>query len=150
MESKNLILLTELEKMNSSFAGEKELQANTLKGLERLGDSVASMKVDLRKTDELRGRLEEVSLKQLGQEQEITRSTGRLNKVEREVVELTNNGLDTNQLKQEVEVLGGTLTNTRNTLAELLTKVDNLQSEGGSTGQAEAGSIFFLTNWFQL
>ena len=37
-------------------------------------------------------------------------------------------------LREEVEVLGETLTNTRNTLAELLTKVDNLQSEGASAG----------------
>ena len=127
MESRNLILLSSLEKLNSSFAGEKELQANTIKGLDRLGDSLASMKVELRKTEELGGRLEEVSLKQLSQEQEITRSTGRLNQVERKLV-------DSTQLREEVEVLGGTLTNTRNTLAELLTKVDNLQSEGGTTG----------------
>ena len=54
--------------------------------------------------------------------------TLRLNKVELEVGEAED-------LREEVEVLGGTLTNTRNTLAELLTKVDNLQSEGGTTGQ---------------
>ena len=135
MESKNSILLRQLERMNSSFAGEKELQANTIKGLERLGDSLASMKVELSKTEALGGRLEEVTLNQLSQEQEITRNTGRLNKVERDVVELSNTELDTTQLRQEVEVLDGTLTNTRNTLAELLTKVDNLQSEGGTTGQ---------------
>ena len=131
-----MILLGQLEQINASVAGEKELQANTVKGLERLGDSLASMKVEMRKTEALGGRMEEVSLKQLSQEQEITRSTGRLNKVERDVVELANTELDTSQLRQEVEVLGGTLTNTRNTLAELLTKVDNLQSDGGTTGQA--------------
>ena len=130
-----MILLGQLEQINASVAGEKELQANTVKGLERLGDSLASMKVEMRKTEALGGRMEEVSLKQLSQEQEITRSTGRLNKVERDVVELANTELDTSQLRQEVEVLGGTLTNTRNTLAELLTKVDNLQSDG-TTGQA--------------
>ena len=137
VESKNLILLEQLEKINSSVAGDKELQANTVKGLERLGDSLASMKVEIRKTEALGGRLEEVTLKQLSQEQEITRSTGRLNKVERDVVELANTELDTSQLRQEVEVLGGTLTNTRNTLAELLTKVDNLQSDGSTSGQAK-------------
>ena len=137
VESKNLILLEQLEKINSSVAGDKELQANTVKGLERLGDSLASMKVEIRKTEALGERLEEVTLKQLSQEQEITRSTGRLNKVERDVVELANTELDTSQLRQEVEVLGGTLTNTRNTLAELLTKVDNLQSDGSTSGQAK-------------
>ena len=134
-----MILLGQLEQINASVAGEKELQANTVKGLERLGDSLASMKVEMRKTEALGGRMEEVSLKQLSQEQEITRSTGRLNKVERDVVELSNTELDTTQLRQEVEVLDGTLTNTRNTLAELLTKVDNLQSDGGTTGQATRG-----------
>ena len=124
-----MILLGQLEQINASVAGEKELQANTVKGLERLGDSLASMKVEMRKTESLGGRMEEVSLKQLSQEQEITRSTGRLNQVERKLV-------DSTQLREEVEVLGGTLTNTRNTLAELLTKVDNLQSDGGTTGQA--------------
>ena len=135
MESKNLILLTELERMNSSVAGQQDLQDNTIKGLDRLGDSLASMKVELRKTEELSSRVEEVSLKQLSQEQEITRSTGRLNKVEREVEELSSTEVESRKLREEVEVLGGTLTNTRNTLAEVLTKVDNLQSEGGSTGQ---------------
>ena len=77
-------------------------------------------------------RVEEVSRKQQSQEQEITRSTGRLNKVELDVNQVTD------QVRQEVDLLGETLTNTRNTLAELITKVDNLQSEGasaGSTGQ---------------
>ena len=135
MESKNLILLTELERMNSRVAGQQDLQDNTIKGLDRLGDSLASMKVELRKTEELSSRGEEVSLKQLSQEQEITRSTGRLNKVEREVEELSSTEVESRKLREEVEVLGGTLTNTRNTLAEVLTKVDNLQSEGGATGQ---------------
>ena len=135
MESKNLLLLNELERMNSSVAGQADLQDNTVKGLDRLGDSLAAMKVELRKTEELSGRMEEVSLKQLSQEQEITRSTGRLNKVERDVEELNSIEGESSKLREEVEVLGGTLTNTRNTLAELLTKVDNLQSEGGATGQ---------------
>ena len=74
----------------------------------------------------LKEKVEEVSRKQLSQEQEITRSTGRLNKVELDVNQVTS------EVKLEVEVLGETLTNTRNTLAELLTKVDNLQSEGSS------------------
>ena len=73
-------------------------------------------------------RVEEVSRKQQSQEQEITRSTGRLNKVELDVNQVTD------QVRQEVDLLGETLTNTRNTLAELITKVDNLQSEGASAG----------------
>ena len=94
-------------------------------------------------------RVEEVSRRQQSQEQEITRSTGRLNKVELDVNQVTD------QVRQEVDLLGETLTNTRNTLAELITKVDNLQSEGasaGATGQIltrpcsslDAAKLFFM------
>ena len=45
VEAKNLILLGEIKNLNSSFIEEKEVQRNTVKGLERLGDSLASIKV---------------------------------------------------------------------------------------------------------
>ena len=52
VEAKNLILLGEIKNLNSSFNEEKEVQRNTVKGLERLGDSLASMKVSWRRSSE--------------------------------------------------------------------------------------------------
>ena len=45
VEARNLILLKEMKSLNSSFIEEQEIQRNTVKGLERLGDSLASIKV---------------------------------------------------------------------------------------------------------
>merc|ERR1719351_204327 len=146
VEAKNLILLSELEKMNSTISQDKEVQRNTIKGLERLGDSLASMKVDMMNKDgddsikTIETKLASINVKQLSQEQEITRTTGRLNKVELDInkmnVDLNNiqqlapkTNVDS-KLREEVNNLGETLTTTRNTLAEVLTKMDFLESQG--------------------
>ena len=146
VEAKNLILLSELEKMNSSLSQDKEVQRNTIKGLERLGDSLASMKVDMmNKNDDdsiktIETKLANMNVKQLSQEQEITRTTGRLNKVELDINKMNVNLNSIQQLesktnvdsklRDEVNSLGETLTTTRNTLAEVLTKMDFLESQG--------------------
>ena len=51
-ETKNLLLLSKLDRLNATVAEDKEIQINTIKGLERLGDSLASMKVDMMNKDE--------------------------------------------------------------------------------------------------
>ena len=51
-ETKNLLLLSKLDRLNSTVAEDKEIQINTIKGLERLGDSLASIKVDMMNKDE--------------------------------------------------------------------------------------------------
>ena len=51
-ETKNLLLLSKLDRLNNTVAEDKEIQINTIKGLERLGDSLASMKVDMMNKDE--------------------------------------------------------------------------------------------------
>ena len=72
----------------------------------------------------------------IGIAQEITRNTGRLNKVELDMNSMTNDhDMESTtknvQLRKEVTLLGETLTTTRNTLAEVLTKMDILESQGG-------------------
>ena len=79
-------------------------------------------------------------MKQLTQEQEITRSTGRINKMELDIRKINNKansfpGLEAKtsadpKLQVEVTQLAETLTTTRNTLAEVLTKIDFLESQG--------------------
>ena len=81
-----------------------------------------------------------MSVKQMTQEQEITRSTGRINKIELDVRKINTNansfpGLEAKtsadpKLRVEVTQLAETLTTTRNTLAEVLTKIDFLESQG--------------------
>ena len=51
-ETKNLLLLSKLDRLNSTVAEDKEIQINTIKGLERLGDSLASIKVDMMNKNE--------------------------------------------------------------------------------------------------
>ena len=51
-ETKNLLLLSKLDRLNVTVAEDKEIQINTIKGLERLGDSLASIKVDMMNKDE--------------------------------------------------------------------------------------------------
>ena len=51
-ETKNLLLLSKLDRLNATVVEDKEIQINTIKGLERLGDSLASMKVDMMNKDE--------------------------------------------------------------------------------------------------
>ena len=85
-------------------------------------------------------QVDTLSVKQLTQEQEITRSTGRINKMELDIRKINNNAnsfprLETKssadpKLREEVTQLGETLTTTRNTLAEVLTKIDFLESQG--------------------
>ena len=93
-------------------------------------------------------QVDSLSVKQLTQEQEITRSTGRLNKMELDISKINNN-VDTFQriesktsadpkLREDVTLLGETLTTTRNTLAEVLTKIDFLESQGtGGSGSRD-------------
>ena len=86
-----------------------------------------------------------MSVKQLTQEQEITRSTGRINKMELDIRKINTNansfpGLEAKtsadpKLRVEVTQLAETLTTTRNTLAEVLTKIDFLESQGGSVSR---------------
>merc|ERR1719270_2693961 len=85
-------------------------------------------------------KLASINVKQLSQEQEITRTTGRLNKEELDMNKMNDNisniqklepktNVDS-KLRKEVNTLGETLTTTRNTLAEVLTKMDFLESQG--------------------
>ena len=108
----NSILSNQVEKINSTITEDHGMQMNTVKGLERLGDSLASMKGSLvcnfmsskiikmlsgemmgnnhegamkslkDKTAKLEKQVESVSAKHLKTSQDVTRNTGRLNKVE--------------------------------------------------------------------
>ena len=136
MLAKNKVLESEMKKINSSLVEDRSVQINTVKGLERLGDSLASLKVDMMKEEEeealdsLRERVTNLGIKLLTHDQEITRSTGRLNKLEQDLGRVNTNleqrlesktisGGDI-KLRDDVDQLGETLTSTRNTLAEVL------------------------------
>ena len=138
------MLLADFDKLNSSVMEDRSIQTNTVTGLQRLGDSLASLKVDMMKDkedgsmDSLKEKVTTLGIRQLTQEQEITRSQGRLNKLEQDVGRMSNDleqvqrlesktfGSGDSKLREDVNNIGETLTTTRNTLAEVLTKIDTL------------------------
>lgn len=144
------MLLADFDKLNSSVMEDRSIQTNTVTGLQRLGDSLASLKVDMMKDkedgsmDSLKEKVTTLGIRQLTQEQEITRSQGRLNKLEQDVGRMSDDleqvqrlesktfGSGDSKLREDVNNIGETLTTTRNTLAEVLTKMDILESQRGS------------------
>ena len=67
-----------MEKFNSSLNNDKKIQENTVQGLERLGESLASMKTEMmtehdEKLTDLDNKVTQLSVKHLTFEQEITR-----------------------------------------------------------------------------
>merc|ERR1711892_347182 len=161
----NSILSNQVEKINSTITEDHGMQMNTVKGLERLGDSLASMKGEMMgnnhegamkslkdKTAKLEKQVESVSAKHLKTSQDVTRNTGRLNKVEldmkkisadvdnvekeqvkvRKVSETKIGNINklAGEIRSDVDTLAQTLTTTRNALAEVLTKMSSLETQG--------------------
>ena len=75
MESKNNLLETKLEKLNVSVSQDRKMAQNTLLGLERLGETVASVKGEVDNSQDsddiknLEEKLASLSVKQLSYEQ---------------------------------------------------------------------------------
>jgi len=161
----NSILNNQMEKINSTMTEDHGMQMNTMKGLERLGDSLASMKGEMMgnsqndsmknlsdKTAKLEKQVESVSSKQIRTDQDVTRNTGRLNQVERDMknvatvvenvqkeqiqtrkvseTEIANINKLTGEIRGDVDKLTLILSTTRNTLAEALTKINNISTKG--------------------
>eukprot|EP00090_Calanus_glacialis_P035978 TRINITY_DN6138_c0_g1_i1.p1 TRINITY_DN6138_c0_g1~~TRINITY_DN6138_c0_g1_i1.p1 ORF type:complete len:725 (-),score=193.83 TRINITY_DN6138_c0_g1_i1:220-2394(-) len=161
----NSILSSHVEKINSTITDEHNMQMNTVKGLERLGDSMASLKGEMmgdnhegtmktlkEKTEKLEKQVKSVSAKQLTTVQDVTRNTGRLNKVELDIKKINNNVANVvkeqdktkqesekklgavnklaGEIRSDVDTLATTLTTTRNAVAEVLTKMSSLEAQG--------------------
>jgi len=173
----NSILSNQVEKINDTISEDHSTQMNTMKGLQRLGDSLASMKGEMmglnhqgslkdltEKTTSLEKQIETVAAKQLTANQDVTRNTGRLNKVELDMKEMDtsisnvereqgkvrkasetdigNLNKQAGEIRGDVDTLAQTLTTTRNTLAEVLTKMSSLETQGtASQSSSDVSSI---------
>ena len=91
MERQGAVLAREVQQLNSSAARDRELQQGAATGLQRLGDSLASLRAEMVREEAVAGLREQVAslgAEQLSQEQEITRSQGRLNQLERDITSI--------------------------------------------------------------
>ena len=91
VERQGAELAREVQQLNSSAARDRELQQGAATGLQRLGDSLASLRAEMVREEAVAGLREQVAslgAEQLSQEQEITRSQGRLNQLERDITSI--------------------------------------------------------------
>ena len=91
VERQGAVLAREVQQLNTSAARDRELQQSAVTGLQRLGDSLASLRADMVREEAVAGLREQVAslgAEQLSQEQEITRSQGRLNQLERDITSI--------------------------------------------------------------
>jgi len=161
----NSLLNNQIEKINVTLAEDQSRQMNTVKGLERLGDSLSSLKGEMmgnkhdgtlkilkEKSDKIEKQVKSLTADQLSTVQDITRNTGRLNKVELDIKKMGSKVVDieseqqkeggkleadvvnvkklAGEIRSDVDTLATTLTTTRNALAEVLTKMSSLEAQG--------------------
>jgi len=161
----NSLLTAEVEKINSTLMKDHNTHMRTVIDMEKLGESVVSLKGEMmgnnhegivkslkERTDNLEKEVKSVTSKQLSTIQDITRNTGRLNKVELDIKKINDDVADveeqqaktkkqserelkninklTGEIRNDVDTIETTLTTTRNTLAEVLTKMSSLESQG--------------------
>jgi len=161
----NSLLSNQIEKINVTLAEDQSRQMNTVKGLERLGDSLSSLKGEMmgnkhdgtlkilkEKSDKIEKQVKSLTADQLSTVQDITRNTGRLNKVELDIKKMGSKVVDieseqqkeggkleadvvnvkklAGEIRSDVDTLATTLTTTRNALAEVLTKMSSLEAQG--------------------
>ena len=91
VERQGAVLAREVQQLNSSAARDRELQQGAATGLQRLGGSLASLRAEMVREEAVAGLREQVAslgAEQLSQEQEITRSQGRLNQLERDITSI--------------------------------------------------------------
>jgi len=161
----NSLLNNQIEKINVTLAEDQSRQMNTVKGLERLGDSISSLKGEMmgnkhdgtlkilkEKSDKIEKQVKSLTADQLATVQDITRNTGRLNKVELDIKKMGSKVVDieseqqkeggkleadvvnvkklAGEIRSDVDTIATTLTTTRNALAEVLTKMSSLEAQG--------------------
>merc|ERR1719422_1407769 len=103
----NSLLTAEVEKINSTLMKDHNTHMRTVIDMEKLGESVVSLKGEMmgnnhegivkslkERTDNLEKEVKSVTSKQLSTIQDITRNTGRLNKVELDIKKINDDVAD--------------------------------------------------------